>query len=98
LLARAGELPGGDKSRMTTDELEIRNASLPGPAITALARRARTLTYTVPATIYHCVEVNYGEAIVGVIGDGARGAISALVEFEDGVRHVISRNALRRVR
>ena len=29
----------------------------------------------------------------------ARGALnSALVEFEDGVRHIVSRNALRRVK
>jgi len=54
-------------------ELEIKTVSIPEAAVLSLKASLGNLRYTVPVNIYHAVWVNYGEALVGVFGDGANG-------------------------
>lgn len=64
-----------------TTELEMRSTWVPEPVMHALTRRG--LNYTRAVTVYHCVWVNYGQALVGVFGDGANGSYEWFIWSED---------------
>jgi len=54
--------------------LEIRNNSIPEAAMVSLVDRSVYLRHTAVRTVFHSVWVNYGEALVGVFGDGSNGS------------------------